>query len=170
MSETTVTPTVTVTPPANETFSKDYVRELREENKGWRLKASEHEQAAKDAAAAVTAAKAEADAKIAEATTAAQARIIRAEIKAAAVKAGMIDMDGLKMLDLSKLTLNDDGEVDGADALLEAAKKVKPYLFGDAKTSSTTPPPKPSDPKDKTAKDMTDDELRAFERQHKIRV
>lgn len=165
--QTVVTPAPAPTP---ETFSKDYVRELREENKGWRLKASEYETAAKTAQEAADKAKAEAEAKITEATTAAQARVIRAEIKAAAIKAGMIDLDGLKMLDLSGVKLNDAGEVDGADALLDAAKKAKPYLFGDAKTSSTTPPPKPKEPTEKTAKEMTDAELRAFEKQHGIRL
>ncbi len=166
--QTVVTP-APISAPAPETFSKDYVRELREENKGWRLKASEHEQAAKAAHEAAEKAKTEAEAKITEATTAAQARVIRAEIKAAAIKAGMIDLDGLKMLDLSGIKLNDAGDVEGAEALLDAAKKAKPYLFGDAKTSQTSPAPKPKEPTDKTAKEMTDDELRSFEKQHGIR-
>ncbi|MDR3736043.1 MAG: hypothetical protein P4L10_10970 [Acidobacteriaceae bacterium] len=156
--------------PAPETFSKDYVRELREENKGWRLKASEHETAAKAALEAVEKVKVEAEAKVTEATTSAQARVIRAEIKAAAIKAGMIDLDGLKMLDLSGIKLNEAGDVEGAEALLDAAKKAKPYLFGDAKTSSTMPPPKPKEQTEKTAKEMTDAELRSFEKQHGIRL
>ncbi len=147
-----------VKPVEPETFSKDYVRELREENKGWRLKATEMEQHAAQARADAEKAAQEALAKIADATTAASARVIRAEIKAAAIKAGMIDLDGLKMLDLSAIKLNADGEVEGAETLLENAKKAKPYLFGDAKTSSTAKPPEPKPPAKKNALEMTDAE------------
>lgn len=163
MSETIIQPTPPAPPKPQEpeTFSKDYVRELREENEGWRLKASENETAAKAAQEAATAASAAAEAKAAEAAQAASARVVRAEIKAAAIKAGMIDLDGLKMLDLSSVKLNEDGEVDGADALFDAAKKAKPYLFGDAKTSSTQPTPKPAENKPKSARDMTPEEYAA---------
>jgi hypothetical protein len=151
-------------PPAArepETFSKDYVRELREENKGWRLKASEQEAAARTATAAAAAAEAAATAKITETNTAADQRVIRAELKASALKAGMVDLDGLKLLDLSTVKLNAQGEVEGADALMDAAKKAKPYLFGAASTSSGTKPPNPNPPTTKKAQDMTPEEYNA---------
>ncbi len=160
MSETLPPPNPSPATPV-ETFSKDYVRELREENKGWRLKATEQEQAAKAAKEAADKAASDATAKIAEATTAAEQRVIRAEIKAAAVKAGMIDLDGLKMLDLSGVKLDENGEVIGADELLADAKKAKPYLFGDAKTSSTSKAPEPKAPAPINALEMTDAEFEA---------
>ncbi len=127
-----------------ETFSKDYVRELRHESAGYRTKAQEAEKKAQEAADLATRATKEADDKIAAATATANERIVRAELKAAAIKAGMVDLDGLKLADLSKVKLNDAGEVEGADALMEEMKKAKPYLFSTGTTTtSTDPKPKP---------------------------
>ena len=69
---------------------------------------------------------------------------------------------GLKLLDLSSIKLTDAGDVEGAEALMEAAKKAKPYLFGDT-TRTTNPgaPPSPKTPEVKSAKDMTPDEYEA---------
>ena len=147
--------------PEPETFSKDYVRELREENKGWRLKASEHEAAATAAKEAAEKAATDADAKTKDVQTAADQRVIRAELKAAALKAGMVDLDGLKLADLSTVKLNDAGEVEGADALMDAMKKTKPYLFGAASTSTGTKPPPSASPGAKKATDMSKEEYAA---------
>ena len=156
---------VTETNPAAkqvpETFSREYVHELREENKSWRQKAQEAETARKAADEAKTAAEKERDNKEKEAKSAADQRVIRAELKAAAIKAGMVDLDGLKLADLSKVKLNADGEVEGADELMEAMKKSKPYLFGSASTSSTGKAPKKDEEKPKLATEMTDAEYRA---------
>ncbi len=90
----------------------------------------------------------------AQAKTEADQRVIRAELKASAIKAGMVDLDGLKLLDLSKVTLNDKGEIEGADALMAEAKKSKPYLFGETTTtSSTQKPPEQKPGEKKLAKD-----------------
>lgn len=158
------TPPSNNTPPddSKESFSREYVRELREENKSWRLK---HDAAAKEIESHKTAAQKaaeEAEARVKAAETAANDRILRAELKAAALKAGMVDLDGLKLADLSKVKLLEDGSVDGADALMEEMKKAKPYLFGtpNSSSSSNNPPP-PKDPKAKNAKEMTDEEYRA---------
>lgn len=138
-----------------ENFSADYVKELRRENAHYRTKAKEHEEAAlkatKDAEEVTTKAKADAD-----------ARIIRAELKAAALKAGMIDLDGLKLADLSKVTLKEDGTLDGADTLMEGLKKDKPYLFGNpATTTHTGKAPDPNPPTPKKASEMTAEEYAA---------
>ena len=142
-----------------ETFSREYVAELRGENATYRTKAKE--EAAKREAAEAAAKKAaeDADAKVKETASAADQRIIRAELKAEALKAGMVDLDGLKLADLSKVKLNDKGEVEGAEEMMQALKKSKPYLFKDASsTSSTQKKPDPKDDKVKTAKEMTDAE------------
>lgn len=165
-------PTPAATQPTVKTlFSLDYVQELREENKAWRLKAQGFEassrtyaetadKATNDAAAAIkeAAEKAERTAgeRITAAEAAANARIIRADLRTAAVKAGMVDLDGLKMLDASKLKINADGDVEGADALLEEAKKSKPYLFGGGSSSSTAQTPPAKAASGKPALDMTD--------------
>ncbi|HHW4685708.1 MAG TPA: phage scaffolding protein [Xylella sp.] len=131
-------------PREPETFSADYVKELRCENAHYRTKAKEQEEAEE------LSTKAKADA---------EARLIRAELKAAALKAGMIDLDGLKLADLSRVTLKDDGTLEGADALMERLKKDKPYLFGPPATTShlgKLPDPAPATPKKAT--DMTAEE------------
>lgn len=155
-------PVVTEPTPAAkpETFSREYVHELREENKSWRQKAQEAETARKTADDAKTAAEKERDNKEKEAKSAADQRVIRVELKAAAIKAGMVDLDGLKLADLSKVKLNTDGEVEGADELMEAMKKAKPYLFAASSSSTGKPPPK-GEEKPKLATDMTDAEYKA---------
>lgn len=138
-----------------EHFSADYVKELRRENAHYRTKAKENEDAAlkaqNDAKEVTTKAKADAD-----------ARIVRAELKAAALKAGMIDLDGLKLADLSKVTLKDDGTLEGADELMEGLKKDKAYLFGSAATTTHTGKPPPATPPEpKKASAMTTEEYTA---------
>ena len=141
-----------------QTFSREYVSELRNENKGLRLRAQALETEKTALQEKVTAAEATvagAQGKIDAATAASNDRIVRAELKAAALKAGMHDMDGLKLADLSTVKLNDKGEVEGADALMEAMKTAKPYLFQAAGTTTHTGPTPPATPPAlKHAKDM----------------
>ncbi len=80
-------------------------------------------------------------------------RVIRAELKAHALKAGIIDLDGLRLADTSKLTLSDDGDVVGAESLIDTLRQEKPYLFSDARagvstgtTGQTQRPPSPASP------------------------
>lgn len=154
------------TKPEPETFSKDYVRELRHESAGYRTKAQDAEKKAQEATDAAAKATKEADDKIAAATTAANDRIVRAELKAEAIKAGMVDLDGLKLADLSKVKLNDAGEVEGAEALMEEMKKAKPYLFSTSTTTTSTekkPPPKGDEKVDVTK--MTAAEYKAHKQE-----
>lgn len=90
-----------------------------------------------------------------------EARIVQAELKAEAVRAGIVDPDGLKLLDTSNAKLNKDGEVEGASALIAELKRAKPWLFGGLSSSSSSslvPPAMP--PRQKLATDMTEDEWR----------
>lgn len=160
-------------PPNNpddnrETFSREYVKELREENKGWRLKATQLERERDEQKTAAERAAAEAEGKIKEAHTAAEQRVIRAELKAEALKAGMVDLDGLKLADLTKVKINDAGEIEGATELMEELKKAKPYLFGTTQNSSTPGnPPNPKQPAAKKATEMTPEEYAAARKQFK---
>lgn len=148
-------------PKGPETFSREYVSELRAENASWRNKHREAEERAKAAEEAKKAAEEAANGKIAEAASAADKRILMAELKASALKAGMVDLDGLKLADLSGVKLNEQGEVEGADALMEELKKSKPWLFGTQGTSHTGTPPKAKTPEAKKATEMTDAEYKA---------
>jgi hypothetical protein len=151
-----------------EHFSREYVKELREENKGWRLKASQLEKERDDHRTAAEKAAQDADGKVKDANTAADQRVIRAELKAEALKSGMVDLDGLKLADLSKVKINDAGEVEGASELMEELKKSKPYLFGTTQNSSTPGnPPNPKPPVAKKATEMTAEEYAAARKQIK---
>lgn len=141
-----------VTPPETKTsFSLEYVQELRGESAAYRTKAKEAEAKAQMA-----------EAKAIEAQQAADQRIIRAELKAEALKAGMVDADGLKLADLSQVTLNEHGDVVGAAEVMTALKLAKPYLFGGtATTSQIAPPPGKTETKPFNARNATPEELAA---------
>jgi len=160
-----VTPDDVVVPPVvppvaapRETFSREYVSEVREEAKAWRIKAQERETALKETSDKLTAADAAANERVTAAEKAANDRVLRAELKAIAVKHGLVDMDGLKLLDLSAVKLLENGDVEGADALFEAAKKSKPYLFGTVAVGTTTPTPTPKDGKAPDVREMNREE------------
>jgi hypothetical protein len=99
--------------------------------------------------------------QLAEVQLRTDARLIRAELKAEAIRAGMVDLDGLKLIDPSDVKLGADGEVEGAPALMIQLKKVKPWLFGGASLSSTAIPPPAQPSRQKLATEMTDIEYRA---------
>lgn len=145
-----VVPPAPAAPAPRESFSREYVSEVREEAKTWRIKAQERETALKEATDKLTAADTAANERVTAAEKAANDRVMRAELKAVAVKHGLVDMEALKLLDLSAVKLLENGDLEGADALFEAAKKAKPYLFGAVTVGSTgpTPTPKPGTPPD----------------------
>src|SRR5689334_10951652 len=94
------------------------------------------------------------EAKLTATEQSAQSRLIRAELKVEAVRAGMIDLDGLKLLDLTNATLNEHDEIDNAAELMSQLRRSKPWLFGGSSSSSlvNAPPPKP--PRQKLATEM----------------
>ena len=101
----------------------------------------------------VAAATRDRDDTIAMVRSEATGRVIRAELKAHALKAGIIDLDGLRLADTSKLTLSEDGDVVGAESLIDTLRQEKPYLFSDARagvstgtTGQTQRPPPPASP------------------------
>ncbi len=139
-----------------EKFSADYVKELRRENAHFRTRAKEQEELAQKALE-------EAQKLSQELKQEAEARIIQAELKAVALKAGMFDLDGLKLADISAVRLEEDGQITGADALMAQLKKDKPYLFSTALSSSTHTGRAPSADtvKPRRASEMTAEEYAA---------
>ena len=101
---------------------------------------------------------AELERKLAEVEAQAHERVVRAELKAEAVRAGMVDLDGLKLLDASRVKLGEDGEVAGAAALMRELRRAKPWLFGGASSSSTAGAPPAQPPKPRLATEMNFDE------------
>lgn len=99
--------------------------------------------------------------RLAEVQQQAEARLIRAELKTEAIRAGIVDPDGLKLIDVSALKLNEDGEFEGAAELISEFKHAKPWLFGGQRSSSSgsmAPPSSP--PRQKSATEMTESEWR----------
>jgi hypothetical protein len=85
-------------------------------------------------------------------------RLVRAEMKAEAIRAGMIDLDGLRLLDLSSIKLNDKGEIEDASGLMTRFKKAKPWLFGTPSSSNPLSAPLAQPPRQKHATEMTNAE------------
>ena len=88
-------------------------------------------------------------------------RVLRAELKVEAVRAGIVDLDGLKLLDLKKVELTSEGELANAAELMAQLRRAKPWLFGGTSSSSPASPPPAQPPRQKLATEMTDDEYRA---------
>jgi len=71
-----------------------------------------------------------------------RAQLLNAELRAEAIRAGMIDLDGLKLVDTGEMVVADDGRVDGAAEMMKGLRARKPWLFGERHSSSPgTPPP-----------------------------
>lgn len=87
-------------------------------------------------------------------------RVILAELKVEAMRANMIDLDGLQFLDLSDVRLSDHGGLDDGAEIIGRLKRTKPWLFASPSSSSTArvPPSGPARPK--LARDMSDEEYR----------
>jgi hypothetical protein len=101
------------------------------------------------------------EARVAELEAATRAAVIGGELKAEAVRAGMVDLDGLKLADLSAVTLDDRGAVVGAAAVMAALRRAKPWLFGAANSSSTAAVPQAEAPRPRLAREMTHEEWQA---------
>jgi hypothetical protein len=115
--------------------------ESDEAAENWQLRAETAE-------AALTRTQAEAD-----------SRLIRAELKAEAIRAGMVDLDGLKLLDTSEIRLGANGEVVDAAAILGKLKRAKPWLFaGPASSSAAANPPRPEPPRTRHANELSHEE------------
>lgn len=139
-----------------DTFSRDYVETLRRENAQRR---TENKQL-RDEMQKIT---------------------IRSELKTAAMSAGIVDLDALRMFDISKVTISADGDVVGVNELITDMQARKPYLFSKSsdvkttsqndqkidvktKTSSDAKAPEKTPPKSKTAKDFSTEEFETFKR------
>lgn len=98
--------------------------------------------------------------KLRELTEKHRAQILHAELRAEAIKAGMVDLDGLKLVQPDGLTVDEHGGVTGADVVIENLRGRKPWLFGDRHSSSTGTPPKALAQERKLATQMSYDEWR----------
>jgi hypothetical protein len=90
-----------------------------------------------------------------------QSRLIAASMRTEAVHAGMIDLDGLRLVDLSEVHLDNNDKVIGGRRIMTELRRNKPWLFGVASTSSAAIAPASQPVRQKTAMDMTDAEYNA---------
>ena len=96
--------------------------------------------------------------EIAKLQTEFQSRLIAANLRTEAVRAGMIDLDGLKLVDLSAARLDNDDKIIGGRKMMADLRRDKPWLFGVASSSSAATAPASQPVRQKTAMDMTDEE------------
>jgi hypothetical protein len=92
---------------------------------------------------------------------AADKKLVQLELKAEAIKSGMVDLDGLKLVEPSEVSIDDQGQVRGAAALMGRLRRDKPWLFGAASSSSSAGVPAHTPSRVKLATEMTLDEWRA---------
>jgi hypothetical protein len=108
---------------------------------------------------------AELERRLAEHQAQAEQRILRAELKSEAIRAGMVDLDGIKLADLSSVKLDPAGDVTGAADAIKALRKTKPWLFGGGNSSHPAGAPPAHTPEVKKATEMTYDEWQAARRE-----
>ena len=89
-----------------------------------------------------------------------------AALRLAAKDAGIVDMDGLKLLDTSAVKVAEDGAVSIPEKFFDKAKEAKPYLFTQTgaqtgTTASTAKAPAPGATAQKRAAEMTPAEYTA---------
>jgi hypothetical protein len=115
-------------------------------------------------AASFAALKAHAEAlerKLQDAEVHSAARLREAELKAEAVRAGIVDLDGLKLLDASALAARTGAAQDDAAQVIAKLRRDKPWLFAAASSSSTATAPQAAPIKRKLATEMSVEEWRA---------
>ena len=111
----------------------DYERKLRREVARYREQAR-IAQSERDVACAT--ALRDRDDGIRAAREEAKGHILQAELKTHAIRCGIVDLDGLRLADLDALSVNDVGEVQGAEEAIAALRERKPYLFASNKVSA----------------------------------
>lgn len=86
---------------------------------------------------------------------------LRAELRVEAARAGMIDLDGLKLLPPEAVRIDAAGGAHGIREAIAGLRREKPWLFAQANSSSTAtaPPTQPAAPR--LATDMSFAEWRA---------
>ena len=87
-----------------------------------------------------------------------QARLVAADLRTEAVRAGIVDLDGLKLIDISSVRLGGDDKVVGARKIIDELRRNKPWLFPGASSSSPALVPASQPVRQKTALEMSDEE------------
>src|SRR3984885_7557099 len=65
-----------------------------------------------------------------------ESRLVVANLRTEAVRAGMVDLDGLKLIDLSNVRLGNDDKIIGGRKIMDDLRRNKPWLFAVTSSSS----------------------------------
>jgi hypothetical protein len=95
-----------------------------------------------------------------EAREASDRRAVDAELRAEAQRRGMVDLDGLKLVDPTEVSIDADGVVHGVQSLMTRMRRDKPWLFGAASSSSVAGVPAAAPSRTKLATEMSLSEWR----------
>ena len=114
-------------------------------------------------------AQAEHDAALTTLRAQSRERLLRAELRSEALRAGIVDLDGLRLADMSAITFGDDGAIEGTNDVISSLKASKPYLFANGKDTGnsgfTTSPvaraPTPAAPELVDARNLTREQWQA---------
>lgn len=87
-------------------------------------------------------------------------RLLQAELRTAAVRAGMVDLDGIRLLDLAGVDVDADGAPVDAPGVMAGLRASKPWLFA-VSTSSGAVAPRAAPGAARSAMEMGDEEWRA---------
>lgn len=85
-------------------------------------------------------------------------RIVMAELKAEAARAGMIDLDVLRLVDMDGIKLDPEQNVLGAIETVAKLKEQKPYLFQGKSSSAARVAPTVQPLVNRRATEMTEEE------------
>jgi len=86
------------------------------------------------------------------------ARLVAADLRIEAVRAGIVDLDGLKLIDISDARLDENDKVVGGRKIIDDLRKNKPWLFPGVSSSSPASVPASQPVRQKTALQMSDEE------------
>ena len=93
-----------------------------------------------------------------------RARLVQAELRTEALRAGIVDLDGVRLIDPGTVRLTEAGGLEGGAALMARLRQDKPWLFGRAgggSSSSGAAAPSAAPAAPRSAMDMGVDEWRA---------
>ena len=90
-----------------------------------------------------------------------RARLVQAELRTEALRAGMVDLDGVRLIDPGAIRLTEAGGLEGGAALMTRLRQDKPWLFGRGSSSSGAAAPSAAPAAPRSAMDMGVDEWRA---------
>lgn len=82
-------------------------------------------------------------------------RLVQAELQNRALRAGMIDLELLKLVDTSTLKVDASGGVPAAAETVARLQREKPWMFANSSSSQAKPAPAPEPPKARNALTMT---------------